>query len=390
MITASRRAVLALPVALPVALRSARSSAQPAALRMLRIVIAAQEPLDLAPLLGEFAESNQDLLLQVTLRQEDPAWVGGAFRQEQLEGGASQVDAVITGTVGLMLGRARHLWQPLPSGLLAASDGHLNFAGRQMRPLTNETAVIIASEPGGPLLLHRPSIVRNPPRSAAALLDYARQNPDSFMYPRPVDSSLGHQFVTLVPHLLKDTDPTEPATGWVRTWPFLAELGRYIPYYAASGGAALEEFAEGGVRLLPAPLGIYLHHHMEGLLPPDTSFSLFEDAPLIAHGLFLTVPLNVPAERLPLIEALGAFLLTPDIQTRGFGRGLLRGDREFSASNFDLISTEDRDDFRRALPPSAARRLTALPVAPPLGPVQFDAMLRRWMETIGAVHRPPD
>lgn len=375
---------------LALALRAGRGNAQLTPDPVLRIVIAAQEPLDLAPLLWEFALANQDLLVQIILRQEDPAWVSGAIFHEESDGGAEQADVVITGTAGLMLGRARYLWQPLPSGLIAASDARLNFAGRQMRPLTDRSAAIIASEPGGPLLLHRPSLLPNPPRSAAALLDYARENPGLFLYPRPGESTLGHEFVTLVPHLLKDTDPSEPETGWGRTWPFLAELGRYIPYYAASGHAALDEFAEGGVHLLPAPLGIYLHHHMEGLLPPDTSFTYFEDAPLIAHGLFLTVPVHVPAERMPLIEALGQFLLTPNIQTRGFGRGLLRGNREFLVGNFDLISIRDRDAFRSALPPSVAQALTALPVAPPLGPHQFEAMLRRWTETIGAGHRPPE
>lgn len=246
---------------------------------------------------------------------------------------------------------------------------------------------MLGAGPGGPFLLHRPSVVPNPPRSAAELMDFARQNPDRFQYTRPRESLLGQVFVAGLPYLLGDREPANPQTGWQRTWEYLREIGAFVSYYPSSGAAAMDEFKEGGCDVAPFLLSQFLQGRHSGQLPADARCVTMRDEPVIPHGFWLAVPQGIPSARWPAIEALAQFLLTPRVQMAAFGRGLVPGIPEDQPVPPDSVSADERARWTEAMTPELASDLVSQRMAPPLQPFQLTYMLREWDELIGARFR---
>lgn len=376
MITLPRRLLLASPGLLPALLR-----AQGVGGTDLSLVMAGESPRLGASVIEDLFHNNNFTLPVGTLRHEMIPWIAAEL-QEEVEAGLPGTDAVLTNSAGFALGATRGLWHRLPAPLLAANTPHLSPAGQLVQARLGESGLVVGTIPGGPVLLHRRSVLPVAPRSAAELLDYVRANPRRFQYARPGQSRFGQAFVTGMPFLLRDPNPLDPENGWGGTWPYLLELGRVANYYPSSGHAAAEEFIEGGVDLMPALLGPYLLGMATGLLPPDTLCAPFDEAPLVPHSRILAVPRGVPAERLPLLDPLLAVLREPGPQRLIFGRGLIPGNPTRDGAS-GVPGVDDRL-WTAAMTPDLAASLTGRQTAPPLDPEAEAAMLRLWDERIGA------
>lgn len=380
----SRRQALGGALALPSLFLPSPAPAQTGA-ESLTILITTEGPRGGEGVLREFENTHRSLIRKLVLMQEDPAWLATGLT-EAVRSGRPGVDVVVTNAAGFALGAAQDIWRPLPSGPLAEIGRLMNPAGRILQPLTSDFGLVVGAGPGGPLLLHRGSVLPSPPRSAAELLDYARQNPGRFQYARPRESMLGQIFVQGLPYLLGDRDPTDPQSGWDRSWAYLRELGRHVGYYPSSGTAALEEFAEGGSDLIPSLLGMFLIGRSSGLLPADTACSIMTGMPVIPHGFILAVPRGLPETRGPAVEALARFLMTPQIQMWAFGRGLVPGTGELPANEVATVGEAVREAWTQAMTPELSALLAQREMAPPLAPFQLTYMLRGWDEQIGALY----
>lgn len=386
MIAFSRRGLLAAGLAAPAALRAQTPPSLPPALR---IVVAADSPEPLTVLLRDFARLSPQLVREVSAQGAQASWISGPFAAAH-SAGLSPTDAVLTDNVGLVLGAVRRLWQNLPAALRGLGGAEMAARNGLMSPLAGEIATVVSAAPGGPLLLHRLDDLPAVPRTAAALLDFARERPTRFLYARPGESQLGLQFISALPHLLRDADPADPREGWARSWAFLEELGEYVSFYASSSAAAVEELAQGGCDLLPALLTTYLRERANGGLPEQVRFTLFDNGPLIPLGLFLAVPQLVSPTLLPAIGGLADFLLRPEIQSQGFGRGLLPGAAsELSVAADGMLGPVERAAWDRLLPPLSVESIAQTPLVPPLTPDRLAYMMQRWDEQIGARFRRP-
>lgn len=342
------------------------------------VVIAGEGPRLNTAVLTEL-QDHPDFHLPVgTLRIENVPWIATELREE-VDAGLPGTDAVITNIAGHALGAARDLWQEVPAALLAANTPGLTPAGQLVQERIGASGLVLGAVPGGPVLVHRRSVLPTAPRTAEELLDYARQNPRRFQYTRPGQSRFGQTFVTGLPYLLNDSDPLDPRAGWPATWAYLAELGQHVAYYPSSGEAATEEFLEGGVDLSTALLGPYLLGMGQRLLPPDTLCTPFQAAPLLPHSLILAVPRGVAEARIAQLQPLAAFLGQPGMQRHVFGRGLVpgTGPRVTDTTPTDRLWTE-------ALTPSLAAELEGRAVAPPLSAAARAYMLRAWDDRIGS------
>lgn len=374
MMPITRRALIAAASLLPMGARQAAASD-------LTLVLAG-ESARLGALVAEDLSHHEGLSLPVgTLRHETVPWIGGEL-QEEVEGGLPSLDAVMTNFAGYALGAARDLWQPMPAGLLETYAPLLTPAGRLVQARLGDSALVMGTVPGGPVLVHRRSVLPAAPRSAAGLLDYARQNPGRFQYARPSQSRFGQAFVTAMPYLLGDAAPLDPERGWDRTWPYLRELGQFAGYYPASGRAAAEEFLEGGADLLPALLGSYLLGMATRLLPPDTLCTPFDDAPLVPYSWILAVPRGVPASRIAPVGPLVAFMHDARTQRLMFGRGLVPGSPV--ADGGTVTVTEHDRLWTEALTPELSASIQDRKTAAPLDPAAEAYMLRAWDERIGS------
>lgn len=377
----ARRTLLAGALALP----AVRAGAQDGRMRRMRVSIPYDRLAEFLPTFRSFAASQPDLLFETLVRDDDNGLAAPEILAA-LRAGRPHADAALTDVDGFAWGSARGAWRSLPASLRGAGEASAGRLARLMQPLTGEEAMLVSADPGGPFLLHRPSALPDPPRGAAALLDYARGNPGRFLYPRPSESALGQQFLMALPYLLQDRDPSDVQTGWTESWAWLEELDRYVDYYPSDAAAAFDEFAMGGIDLLPASLTAFLRGRMDGQLPEETRFTGFEEGRIVPQGIFLVMPRHAADERLALVEPFARFLLSPEVQSRAFGRGLLPGAPDFGVSQAAPRTEAERSAWSRALPAEAAARVAAAPVAPPLGPYQLAFMLRRWDERIGARH----
>lgn len=376
-----RRVLLAGALALP----AARAGAQDGRMRRLRVSIPLERMAEFLPVFRDYAATQPDLLFETLVRDDD----NGLAAPEILaavRAGRPHADAALTDVDGLAWGATRGAWRSLPAALREAGEASARSLVRLMQPLTGEEALLVSADPGGPFLLHRSSAPAAPPRSAAALLDYARENPGRFLYPRPPESALGQHFLMALPHLLRDRDPSDVQTGWMNSWAWLEELDRYVDYYPSDDAAAFDEFAAGGIDLLPAMLTAFLRGRMEGTLPEEAHLTAFDEGRIIPQGVFLVMPHHATDERLALVEPFARFLLSPGVQSHAFGRGLLPGGQDFGVGRAVPRTEGERSAWRRALPAEAAARLPAAPLASPLGPHQLAFMLARWEERVGARH----
>lgn len=385
MMPAPRRALLAGGLGLAGVLRGHPAGSQPRDLPSLTVLVATDGIPGGDQTLRAFAQSHAHLLREALFLQEDTSWIGGGLTDEVRAGQAS-ADVVVTNTAGFQAGSANQIWQALPADTLALAEAGLTPAGLLLRPITGQTGLPLAAAPGGPVLLHNASVLPAPPRSAAALLDFARQNPGRVQYARPRESLYGQTFVTALPYLLGDRDPADPQTGWNLAWDYLAELGQHVGYHPSSGAAALAEFAEGGCDLAPCLLPNFLLARSLGLLPDGTDCAPFAPGVLIADGMIMAVPRGLPEARLPLVAALARFLLTPRIQAVTFGRGLLPGFPQAEPVAAGLLTASESALWTQALSARLRDSMAGPPVAPPLGPFQLGYMLRRWEDAIGAHH----
>jgi putative spermidine/putrescine transport system substrate-binding protein len=371
MSAATRRGLMA--AALP--LIAAR--AQPAAAD-LHLVIAGEGPRLNAAVLEELHEQPDFTLPASHVRTEPLPWIGTELQQE-VAAGLPGTEAVLTNLTGHALGAARDLWTDLPAAMLAANTPTLTPVGQMVQAHVGQTGLVLGAVPGGPMLLHRRSVLPVAPRNAAELMDYARQNPRRFQYTRPGQSRFGEAFVLGLPYLLNDADPLDPRRGWTNSWAYLAELGRHVAYYPSSAQAAAAEFLEGGVDLAPVLLVPYLLAMSRGALPDDTLCLPFDAMPLLPHSLILALPRGVPEGRHSQAAPLAAFLRQPEMQRRVFGRGLLPGTGPLATDH----QPTDRM-LTAALTPTLRDSLAGRAVATPLSPSARAYMQRAWDELIGA------
>ncbi|MBY0337891.1 MAG: hypothetical protein K2X11_14840 [Acetobacteraceae bacterium] len=345
----------------------------------LRILIAAEGLRDLAPLLP----APPGWVLEVT--EEHPSFVGGPLA-ESVRRRAPLADLVIVGLPGMELGRRRNVWDALPPALAAAAPSAdpaaLSPGLRHIRDLVEREALALTAAPGGPGLLHLPRDRVRPPRTPRELLDFARQDPRGFLYPRLDSSASGLHFAVSLPYLLNDRDPADPQTGWDRSWAYLEALDPHIAYYPVSTLAAMEELKEGGCALITGTILGHITGRVRGRLPADTQLALFDGAPVLPLGVVALVPRFITAEAAAGVAALAPLLFEPRLQGLGFGRGILPGEPPWPGTPAVALPPDEQAALDALLPTTVAAEIAARPVARPLAHEFHAHLLLRWDQQI--------
>lgn len=288
--------LLALP-ALPRLLggRPARAQAKPAPLRVLDTSESRFGP----HMMEAFALENPGLVSELQLRHAHRQILFDEILRE-VEAGQPSADLVLCGLEGLLIGAELELWQPvvpLVQAQLPPLDELLQPLARSLRGIARDQGQVVLASPGGPLLTHVPDRVARMPRTAEELLDWAKQNPGRFLYARPDMSDAGKCFVSGLPWLLRDADPTDPEDGWPSSWAYLEELDRHIRYYPTTQQACAEELAEGRADIIATTIGFDVESRATGLLPRSTGLTALHGLRWVPVGLFLAVPAARPAAR---------------------------------------------------------------------------------------------
>ncbi|MFT4151710.1 MAG: extracellular solute-binding protein, partial [Paracoccaceae bacterium] len=199
------------------------------------------------PIFDNFAKAHPEWVSRFTFNKAPSPELPGKIKAQQ-RANRIDIDMVIIGLDALSAGLVDDIWTDVVSipdaGLPDLNAIYLPSAG-QMQGLAKGKGVVVSYYPSGPLLEYNPAKVATPPKNVEELLQWAKDNPNRFIYARPANSGPGRTFLMGLPYLLGDSDPKDPVKGWDKTWAYLKELHKHIEYYPAGTGALMKELGEG-------------------------------------------------------------------------------------------------------------------------------------------------
>ena len=190
-----------------------------------------------------YAAATPKLVSAITFNKATSPELPGKIQAEQAANRLG-IALVLSGTDALSAGISQDLWiklVPDHADALPNLDDIYLPAAKNMQALSQGFGVVVTYYPSGPLLEYMPDQVADAdvPKTAQALLDWAKANPNKFLYARPANSGPGRTFMMGLPYILGDKDPKDPENGWEKTWAYLKELGQYIEYYPSGFGVLL-------------------------------------------------------------------------------------------------------------------------------------------------------
>jgi putative spermidine/putrescine transport system substrate-binding protein len=244
--------------------------------------------------------------------------------QAQQQGGNVQIQLVLTGTDGLSAGIQKGLWydlKPYYGSFFPGLMSNYRPGADTMATLAQDQGIEIVWYPSGPLLEYNPAKVATPPSSPDELLAWAKANPGMFQHAQPRNSGPGRTFLMGLPYLLGDADPTNPTTGWSKTWAYLAELNKYISTYPTKTAATMTNLAQGTVDMIATTTGWYINPRALGTVPATMKVAKYQNLTWVSDAQFGVIPKGVSNDELIAAMRLIAFILTPQEQAVTFDQG---------------------------------------------------------------------
>jgi putative spermidine/putrescine transport system substrate-binding protein len=271
----------------------------------------------------EYAKANPKLVSKISFSQAPAPELPGKIKAQQ-DAGRVDIDLVLTGTDGLAAGIDQKLWVPLVTDYASAlpdlSSIYLPGA-LKMQGLAQNQAVCVVFCPAGPILEYMPDTVKQPPKTAQDLLDWAKAHPKRFLYARPANSGPGRTFLQGLPYLLGDKDPMDPKDGWDKTWAYLVELGKNIEYYPTGTGATMKELAEGSRDMIASHLGWDLNPRILGVVPKEAQMAVLEGFHWVTDAQYWAIPKGVSNDKLAVLLDMTKYMLSKPAQAMTYDKG---------------------------------------------------------------------
>jgi putative spermidine/putrescine transport system substrate-binding protein len=270
-----------------------------------------------------FAKANPKLISKVSFSQAPAPELPGKIKAQQAAGRVD-IDLVMTGTDGLSAGIDGNLWIPLVTDYAAQLPDLKSIylpGALKMQALAENQAVCVVFCPAGPILEYMPDAVKTPPKTAQALLDWARAHPKRFIYARPANSGPGRTFIQGLPYILGDKDAMDPKNGWDKTWAYLIELGKYIEYYPTGTGAVMKELAEGSRDMIASHVGWDLNPRILGVVPKEAAVGTLEGFHWVTDAQYWAIPKGVAPDHLAVLLEMTKYMLGKPAQAMTYDKG---------------------------------------------------------------------
>lgn len=332
-----------------------------------------------------YAAAHADRVSRFAISRAPAPEVAGKIRAMQ-RANRIDVDIVTGGTDVLSAGLELDLWQNIAGfGDPALDPDMLYDAGaRRLHDLARGQGMLINYTPQGPFIQYNPAKVSLPPRSLPALLDWARQNPNRMLYPRPANSGVGRTFIMAVPYILGDSDPKDPERGWDKTWSYLGELNRHVEYYPGGTAAMMREFAQGTRDVMPSTMGWDINPRALGIVPKAAEVVPIEGFRFVADGHYLCVPKGLPQDRLAATLDFLRYLMTPEQQAVTFDEGYFYPGPARRGVTLAMAPADSQRVMREFGRPIYDQLIASTPIEAPLDPRPLVTAFRLWDERIGA------
>ncbi|MGI4946452.1 MAG: extracellular solute-binding protein [Janthinobacterium lividum] len=333
-----------------------------------------------------FRTANPGLVSRISFSQAPSPELPGKLKAQQAAGRVD-IDLVLTGPGALSDGVTQGLWEevlPKHAAAMPKLDTLFTPGARMMQEnFGRGQGIAVAYSPSGPLFEYAPARVKDVPTNAAELLVWVRAHPNRFTYARPYNSGPGWTWLQGLPYILGDADPRDPVKGWDKSWAYLQALGEHIDYYPSGTTAMMKELAEETRDVVVSTCGWDINPRVLSVVPQDTEVFMLDGTSWLPDTQFMCIPKGGPAEKLPVLLKLMAFMLQPEQQAGTYDRGYFYPgpvtDVPLSAA-----PAESQAVVREFGRPQYDRWIAERPVETPLTPDRLVLAFRRWDEQIGS------
>lgn len=333
-----------------------------------------------------YAAAKPHLVSKISFTKAPAPELPGKLKAQQ-SANRLDIDMVLTGTDALSAGLELGLWVkllPEQSASLPDLAAIYQEPAHRMLALGQDHGVIVTYYPSGPLLQYMPDRVKTVPKNAAELLDWAKENPNRFLYARPANSGPGRTFLMGLPYLLGDTDPKDPVKGWDKTWEYLKELHKHIEYYPTGTGALMKELGEGTRDMTVTTTGWDINPRVLGVVPKESAVAKLDGFHWVADAHYMCVPKGISDEKLAVILDLMSFVLTPEQQAYTYDDGYFYPGPAVKDVTLSMAPQSSQDAIAEFGRPEYADWIANNPIELPLVPSSMVVAFRRWDEEVAA------
>lgn len=208
------------------------------------------------------------------------------------------------------------------------------------------------------LLAYDSDKVKQPPKTFAELVAWAKKNPGKFTYGRPDKGGSGQNMVIRAIHEANGRDPSlfkvnnyTPALAderYAKAWELLRDLHPHTygqGSYPAGNTPALQLLAQGVVDMIPAWSDQALQALAQGVLPKSVKLVQLTDLALCGGFTYAAIPSNAKNHAGSL--KLANFLLTPQVQEL-----VVREIGGFPGLDWGALDPKLREEFADVIPSS--------------------------------------
>jgi putative spermidine/putrescine transport system substrate-binding protein len=293
---------------------------------------------------------------------------------------------VLTGYDGMAAGKEQGVWEQIMPKYKAvfqkSIDSYLPGA-RAAYNLFDGYGIAYVFCPGGPMFNYNPDKVKNPPRTAAELLAWARENPGKFLYARPANSGPGRAFLQGLPYILGDPDPKDPAT-WTKTWAYLKELDKYVDYYPSGTAITFKELAEGTRWIIASHLGWDMNMRILGVIPPNFQAFFLENTTWVNDTQFMVVPTGLDPDREKATIALMEWLMQPKEQAVTYDDGYFYPGPAIRGVPLSMAPQASQEKIKLVMRPAYDRAVERYPNASQLDAKPLVEAFDMWDKLVGS------
>ena len=333
-----------------------------------------------------FAKANPKLVSKITYSQAPAPELPGKIKAQQ-SAGAVDIDLVLPGTDGLSAGISQNLWIPIVTDYASALPNRKQIyqpGAQKMQGLAENQAVCVVFCPAGPIIEYMPDAVKQPPKTAQELLDWAKAHPKRFMYARPANSGPGRTFLQGLPYILGDKDPMDPDKGWDKTWAYLIELGKTIEYYPTGTGAVMKELAEGSRDMIASHIGWDLNPRILGVVPKEAQVGTLQGFHWVTDAQYWAIPKGVSNDKLAVLLEMTKYMLSPPAQAMTYDKGYFYPGPAVKDVPLSMAPEDSQkliNEFNRSF---YAKLIAEVPSEVPLPADKLVYAFQRWDQQVGA------
>jgi len=306
--------------------------------------------------------------------------------QAQQAAGHVDIDLVLTGTDALSAGLDQDLWIDLSThkGELPDLASIYIPQASKMQALAKDRGVVVTYYPSGPLIEYMPDRVATPPKSAEELLEWAKANPNKFIYARPANSGPGRTFLMGLPYLLGDSDPLDPVKGWSKTWEYLKELGKHVEYYGTGTGQTMKELGEGTRDIIVSTTGWDINPRALGIVPAEAKVGTLAGFHWVTDAHYAVIPKGVSDEKVNVLLDVINFILQPKQQAIAYDEGYFYPGPAVKDVTLDMAPQASQDVIAEFGRPEYEDWIANNPLEIPLEPARMVDAFRIWDEQVGS------